>query len=231
MKNSMRNWHNWMGAALGLPLLLVGLTTFFIAHEHALGTKDMKVPFASRASEDAHPIEIRSTARFGDDVWLGTRYGVFRLDGDNAELIPGSPNDEIRSMVRAGDAVLLAGKTALWRLEDGKATAVYQADCWHVTSDADGYAATFKDKGVLVSQDGVRWAPRTIAFPEPIVAAIDTRMPVSKVIMDLHTGKFFFGKRYEWIWIDLLGLACVVLGLTGLVLWMRGRRTRADQLT
>lgn len=47
-------------------------------------------------------------------------------------------------------------------------------------------------------------------------------MPLSKIIMDIHTGKLFLGKQYEWIWIDLLGYACVGLGLTGLVMWMRG---------
>lgn len=226
MKPSMRKWHNWLGAVLGLPLLLVGLTCVFIAHKDALGTEDIRLPVA-RTSE--RKLEIRSSARIGDEQWIGTPLGVFRLDGLSAEQVAGSPKDEIRAMVVAGDGVLLAGKKALWRLENGKATPVYKADCWHVAADLDGFVATFKDKGLMASKDGQLWSPQAIDFPPPVIAALDQGRPLSKIIMDLHTGKLFFGKRYEWIWIDAIGLACAGLGLSGLVIWMRGRRQRAGR--
>jgi hypothetical protein len=220
----MRNWHTWGSIALGLPLLLVGLTTFFIAHEKSLGTKEMTIPLDGISGE---PAEIRASARIGNEQWLGTKDGVFRLQGEHASLLDGSPQDEIRGMVSAGGAVLLAGKKALWRYADGQATQVYKADCWQVAAHQEGYAAACKDVGLLVSEDGKTWQARAVQFPAQAEATGQAGIPLSKIIMDMHTGKLFFGKQYEWIWIDLLGLACVGLGLTGLVMWMRGRRQRA----
>ena len=225
MKHSMRNWHTWGSIALGLPLLLVGLTTFFIAHEKPLGTKEIVVPLGGTASE---PVEIRASARIGNEQWLSTKQDVFRLDGDRATRVDGSPKDEIRDMVTAGNAVLLAGKKGLWRYEDGKATQVHKADCWQVAATSgDGYAAACKDVGLLVSADGKAWQPRAVEFPVQTAVEAEAGTPLSKIIMDLHTGKLFFGKQYEWIWIDLLGLACVGLGITGITMWVRSRRQRA----
>lgn len=223
MKHSMRNWHTWASVVLGLPLLLVGLTTFFIAHEKSIGTKDIALPMG-HASADV--VEIRSSLQVGSERWIGTKQGVFRLEADRAVPLSGSPQDEIRGLVTAGDAVLMAGKKALWRYQDGKAGPVYKADCWQITSGAGGYAAACKDTGLLVSVDGSQWQPRPVEFPARAGAAKEG-LSLAQIVMDIHTGKLFLGKQYEWIWIDLLGLACVGLGMTGLTMWMRSRRHRA----
>lgn len=225
MKNNMRSWHNWVSVALGLPLLLVGLTTFFIAHEKRLGTKEILLPMGDMASE---PVEIRASAQIGSDNWLSTKQGVFRLDGNRAVPIEGGPKDEIRDMATGGDAVLLAGKKGLWRYAGGQFAQVHKADCWQVTASESGYTAACKDVGLLASSDGKQWQARAVQFPAQTMAADEGGMPLSKIIMDIHTGKLFLGKQFEWIWIDLLGFACVALGLTGLVMWMRGRRQRAE---
>lgn len=224
MKHSMRNWHTWGSLILGIPLLLVGLTTFFIAHDKALGTKDILLPIQETALEK---MEIRSSLQVGAEQWIGTKQGVFRLDGDKAVALDGSPMDEIRDMVSAGGAVLMAGKKALWRMDGGNATKVVKADCWQVTAHGNGYAAACKDVGLLASTDGKSWSERTVEFPAEALSAAPKGIALSRVIMDMHTGKLFFGKEYEWIWIDLLGFACVGLGITGLVMWMRSRRQRA----
>lgn len=224
MKHSMRNWHTWGSVTLGLPLLLVGLTTIFIAHEKRLGTKDIVLP-VSAITRDS--VEIRASVRVGNEQWLSTKRGIFRLDGEHATPLEGSPQDEIRDMVSAGDMVLLAGQKGLWLYAQGHATLVYKADCWQLAAQSEGYVAACKDVGLLISKDGKEWQTRAVQFPEQTTATAQTGIPLSKIIMDMHTGKLFFGKQYEWIWIDLLGLACVGLGLTGLVMWMRGRRQRA----
>ncbi|MFN3988149.1 MAG: PepSY domain-containing protein [Rhodocyclaceae bacterium] len=225
MKHSMRKWHNWASVALGVPLLLVGLTTVFIAHEQRLGTKEIVLPISGMVTE---PPEVRAAVNVGGAQWLSTRQGVYRLEGDRAVPLAGSPADEIRDMlVSADQSVLLAGKKGLWRYADGQSSQLYKADCWQIAPSQDGYTAACKDEGLLFSADGQTWAPRRLNFPKESADNAKTGMPLSKIIMDIHTGKLFFGKQYEWIWIDLLGVACVGLGLTGLVMWMRGRRLRA----
>lgn len=224
MKHSMRNWHTWVSLVLGIPLLLVGLTAVFIAHDKSLGTKDITLPVGGMGYE---AIEIRSSLHVGAEHWIGTKQGVFRLDGERATPLAGAPKDEVRDMASASNAVLMAGKKALWRVENGQAEAVYKADCWQVTANSQGYTAACKDVGLLASADGKTWAERKVDFPPEVLAALPKELTLSKVIMDMHTGKLFFGKEYEWIWIDLLGLACVGLGITGFVMWMRSRRQRA----
>lgn len=224
MKHSMRNWHTWASVALGVPLLLVGLTTVFIAHEKSLGTKDIALPLGNASAD---PIEIRFSAQIGVERWVGTRNGVFRLEGERAVPVSGAPRDEIRALVAAGGAVLMAGRKALWRYENGKAVPIYKADCWQIAASVDGYTAACKEIGLLASADGAHWQPRSVEFPIEANAPREG-VSLSKIIMDIHSGKLFFGKQYEWIWIDLLGLACVGLGMTGLTMWMRARRQRAD---
>ena len=87
-----------------------------------------------------------------------------------------------------------------------------------------------KDKGLLISRDGLRWtAP---APPEsevlPVPALNGERISFGKLIMDLHTGKAFFGKDAEWIWIDVLGSVWIFLGFTGIYLWWRTQTKRRD---
>jgi len=226
MEHSMRNWHTWASIVLGLPLLLVGLTTVFIAHERSLGTRDIVVPGTPAGG---FVPEVRSSAMVGAEQWIGTSFGVFRLEGGRPTTIDGSPGDEIRSIAAAAGGVLLAGKKGLWHLEAGKAAHVYKGDCWQVGAVQGSYAAACKDSsGLLVSADGKQWQDRAIDFPAQLPASAARGKPLSKFILDIHTGKLFFGKEYEWIWIDLLGLACVGLGITGLTMWMRGRRRRAS---
>jgi hypothetical protein len=58
--------------------------------------------------------------------------------------------------------------------------------------------------------------------------AATERLTLGKLVTDLHTGKAFFGKEHEWIWIDILGAIWVFLGGTGLYLWWRSQTKRRD---
>jgi hypothetical protein len=223
MKHGMRNWHKWIGVTLGVPLLLVGLTTFFIAHEKRLGTKQLVLPIGGLVSE---PAEVRAVALVGGAQWVSTKQGLYRLEGDRAVPLTGSPADDIRDiLVMADQSVLLAGKRGLWHYAGGQWALLYKAECSNIAVSQNGYAAACKGEGMLVSADGQAWQPRSMSFLG--ASAAKASMPLSEIIMDIHTGKLFFGKQYAWIWIDLLGVACLGLGLTGLVMWLRGRRLRA----
>jgi len=230
MKHSVRNWHTWASLALGVPLLLVGLTTFFIAHDKALGTRDIMVPvdwLGEPAGARAGAPEIRASLQHAGAPWLGTTRGVFRVEDGRARPLAGGPQDEIRDLLAAADAaVLMAGKKGLWRYADGRAEQLAAGDCWQLAGAGAGYVAACKDAGLLASADGLHWEARPVAFAAQAAQAVQG-VPLQRVVMDIHTGKLFFGKQGEWIWIDLLGLCTVGLALTGLLMWMRARRARA----
>lgn len=223
MKHSLRNWHNWVSVGLGFPLLLVGLTTFFIAHDDALGTKNIHLPI----SMPAEATEIRASVFMDGQQWLGSRYGLLSVKDGVADLVSSGPKDEVRDLAISGSALLIAGKEGLWRYENGESKKVFKGDCWQVSNNQGALSAACRKVGVVQSRDGTEWAKQNLSM-SPELAQAAKQMPLSKVIMDIHTGQLFFGKQYEWIWIDLLGFACVGLGLTGLIMWMRGRRQRAQ---
>jgi hypothetical protein len=225
MKLTMRNFHIWTGVFLGLPLLAVGCTTFFIAHEKSLGLKEISVPAGPGRGELP---EIRSSFRRGDESWIGAGGTVYRVTGGRASPLEGAPRDEIRDMAAAGDAVLLAGKKGLWRYEQGESRRVYSGDCWQIAASGEGYRAACKGAGLLDSGDGAIWKAAPIDFPAE--AMIAGGAPLSKIIIDIHTGKLFLGDDAKWLWIDLLGAATIGWSTTGLIMWLRSRRARAARL-
>ncbi len=229
MKQSMRNWHNWVSVVLGLPLLLVGVTAFFIAHEDQLGTKKIETPL-SMMQKDA--LEPRASATYDNQQFIGTKAGLFVMNNAEASPLVNSVNMEIRDLLATEQGLFIAAKEGIWRYssnaESGNITPVFNGDCWQIAQTGNGFSAACKDIGLVESTDGQHWVVQELRFsPAATVLVKNQGMPLSKVIMDIHTGKIFFGKEYEWIWIYLLGFACVGLGLTGLIMWMRNRRQKA----
>jgi hypothetical protein len=228
MKLTLRNFHIWTGLAFGLPLFLVGCTTFFIAHEKGLGLKEIFVATGS-LPKMREPLEIRSSLRFGDEIWVGAGNGVFKVKDGRASPIEGGPRDEIRDMAAADDTVLLAGKKGLWRYDRGASSRLYAGDCWEISVESEGVRAACKGAGLIVSKDKDRlnWNAMTVNFPAE--ATISSGVPLSKIIMDLHTGKLILGDSAKWFWIDVLGASMIGWTVTGLVMWMRGRRARVTR--
>jgi hypothetical protein len=225
MKLTLRNFHIWTGVFVGLPLLAVGCTTFFIAHEKSLSLKDVSVP--AGPGRGGVP-EIRSSFRHGEETWIGAGGAVYRVTNGRASPLDGAPRDEIRDVAAAGDAVLLAGKKGLWRYEQGVSRKLYSGDCWQIAANGEGYRAACKGSGLLVGLDGANWKATPIDFP--VEAMIAGGAPLSKIIMDIHTGKLFLGDDLKWLWIDLLGAVTIGWSTTGLAMWLHSRRARAARL-
>ena len=53
-------------------------------------------------------------------------------------------------------------------------------------------------------------------------------LTLGNLVMDLHTGKAFLSKDTQWLWIDATGAVMTFLGLSGLVVWWRTRRRKAQ---
>jgi hypothetical protein len=108
--HSMRNWHIWISVILGFPLILVGITTFFIAHEDALGTKHVMMPAWLGASEDMKKIDVKSVATMGEHTLIGTKYGIFTVNAGQAAPWRNSVQDDVRDLMVQGQGLYVAGK-------------------------------------------------------------------------------------------------------------------------
>lgn len=245
---SFRGWHIWLSIALSVPILIVGITAIFIAHDKSLDLKSMQVPaYLSPASQPKgkaarEELELRSVWQDAHGWhWLGGKSGLYRVSGPGELSVIAGPT-EVRALLGTSDALLVAAKNGLWRVaHDGRETERVQRGDFHGLSTLpEGIAAIPQNDAILLTRDGgLNWskasgltpATETLAnFMSDDSRSEERNIPVSKLIMDLHTGKAFFGKKYEWIWIDLVGGAMALLTLTGLVMWWRSQRRKVAQL-
>jgi hypothetical protein len=232
-----RSWHTWVSVILSLPIVVVALTAVFIAHKKALGTEEIRVAAGwlpgYRVEEKKAPgIEARAALlTAGGRSFVGTQGGLFELSDGRLTQVEALGTTQVRALVEAPWGLVAATKSGIWVERDGAWMRTHQADAWSAVAQPDGRVIVgVKDKGLLASADGRRWQPDDRWMDALASLPQETArepMTLGKLIMDLHTGKAFFGKDGEWIWIDLVGLAMSLLGLTGLWMWWRTQRRKA----
>jgi hypothetical protein len=229
-----RDWHTWSGVILSLPLLLVGLTAVFIAHGKQLGFKEIEVAGLSWLpgyEEKMKRPELRALLPVADGQLVAAKLGVWHVAAGGSKLVPGLEKVEGRAFLAHPQGHLLAAKEGLWRETQGAWQQVAKGEFWNVAASPDGsLIALGKEGRLLDSRDGGQsWTEQ--GERHSLLASLPMEaepMTLNKLVMDIHTGKAFLGKTYEWLWIDLLGAIMVLLGLTGIYMWQRGQRRRAD---
>jgi len=232
---SARSIHLWVSVLLALPMLIVALTAILIAHDKALGLKEIQLPAAwVPGGAKAEEAELRAYWPLGDAAYLGGKGGLLRQQGAALQPVEGLRGD-VRALLGLADGtVLAAGQRGLYRVQGLQAERLLRGDFWTLSRQPDGSLLAVgkegKDGLALRSTDGQDWQPTLAPELQQLAALQPAPQTVSlgKLVMDLHTGKAFFGKRYEWIWIDLLGATLALLGLTGLWMWWRAQRRQAS---
>ncbi len=233
-RTSVRGWHTWLSVVLALPIAIVSLTAIFIAHDKAMGLKEIYLPSALsvRTGEPMLP-DVRSVQRDGQGVeFIATKYGLLRRDGAALTPVAELKTMEVRDLAAVDGRLVAATKGGVWMQQDGAWRQVLPGEAWSVNALADGrLGVAIKEQGLYVSADrGGTWTREAAldhALRQHASAMPTPPMTVAKLVMDLHTGKIFFGKEYEWIWIDLIGATMVFLTFSGLILWLRAQRQKA----
>ncbi|NOR72084.1 MAG: hypothetical protein GQ532_20770 [Methylomarinum sp.] len=216
---SARSWHNWISIALVIPLFIIAITSLFMAHEKSLDLKSL--------SWGAQTPEIRSVLYGKHDLlMLASKDDVYEWIDNRLQAIPALQGLEARFIkVLADSSILIAGKGGLWlRHSDQKWRQKYAGDIHGLQIISDGHwLIVDKNVGTMLSTDqGGHWQQ------DSKVAALLEQLParpynLEKLIHDLHTGKAFFGKHLEWIWIDVLALVLGFLCLTGAYIWWKSQ--------
>jgi len=236
-----RDWHNWMSVILAVPLLVIGLTSLFLAHKKELGLNDIDLTAAvawlpgyrPATMKQAGP-EVRASLAGADGrEWIGTQNGLYVVADGRAQLVPELAGTQVRGLAQAPWGVVAATREGIWvERADGWRRA-HKGDAWNASVRPDGsVAVAIKDMGLVTSRDGERWKPDP-ALAEALASLPRAEVPgervsLAKLMIDLHTGKAFLGKEAEWIWIDLFGAVWVFLGFTGLYMWWRMQTKRRD---
>lgn len=239
LKFNARTWHNWISVILAVPILIVAVTAVFIAHSKALDLKEIDVtryvswlPGYGAAEMKAMKTEVRASLSTPDGrQWLGTKAGLYEVANGEARAVEALGGSEVRDLAAAPFGLVAATRNGVWVLGNEGWNRVLKGDAWNASLQADGsVAVTLKDKGVLTSRDGRDWredpaaGAALAAMPKDTMAA--KPITLHNLVMDLHTGKAFFGKEWEWLWIDLIGLVMTFLVGTGVYMWWRGERRK-----
>lgn len=239
MSMNLRSWHAWVSVILCVPIVLVAATAILIAHDDGLGTKNVAVGALSPRSAAVHgaaghDYELKSYAELdGGERRYGTKYGlIVAAPGAQPSAIENIGTTEVRGLTQIDGQVFAATKMGLWRRSsEGMWQRAASGDFWSVSAAGSTVQAVSKEHGLLQSMDGgVTFAPVAIASESLALFAQragGAPFTLNKLIMDIHTGKLFFGSRYEWIWIDLVGLVMLFLTISGLVVWRRSQARKA----
>ena len=216
--------HNWISVALVLPLFAVGMSTFFMTHEKALG--QYVIGYTTEG------VEIKDVLNTADGrLFLATKNGLYQATASTF-----TPIQELRSEIRVLEVLddgrlIAAGKQGLW-LQDltGTWNVLHQSDIHGLQILPELWYIVTKEQGVLTSLDeGMTWQQEFKI--EQLLGTMENKRPLQlgKFMNDLHTGKALMGKQYKWIWADVLALALVLLALSGIYMWWRSQ-TRKQAL-
>jgi hypothetical protein len=235
-KSGLRGWHAWWSVVLALPIVIVSLTAVFIAHGKSLGLGEIAasagwLPGYSVATMEP-AVELRAVYADRDGTrYVAAKQGLFVSDGETLQPVEALAGMEVRGLVRAGGTLYAAAKDGVWANRGDGWARILKAEAWSLNAQADGaLVAAVKDRGVLVSRDGGDTWSVDAALREVVTAYAATApakpLTLANLVMDLHTGKAFLGKEYEWLWIDVVGLTMVFLSFSGLIVWWRTRRQK-----
>jgi hypothetical protein len=239
MSINWRHWHAWLSILLSIPAFLVGLTAILIAHNKTLGLNGIAVnadwlPGLTITAQSAP--DIRSTLSLADGrQFIGGKAGLFVLEHERLTAIADLTGYEIRSLAANEREIVAAGNRGVWLNRADSWRQIYRQAAHSVQIGDDGtIRIATQNSGLLFSEDGgASWRPDSAtlqAFSQLPAEALREDYTVGKLILDVHTGKAFLGKQWEWLWIDLLGALLVFLCLTGVYLWWRGQQRKAALL-
>jgi hypothetical protein len=237
-----RKWHNWIGVILAFPMLIVFLTAIVFAFQDSfknnINEPQINVQWlpgytksAIKKEFEKKSKEIFSTLYTSDSTYFyGTGYGLFSVKDNKTEFIRELSGHEIRCLVEKNGFLFIGGKQGLYRMQlsTGKLFLQLKKDIHNVIFYNESTLVVSDKKLLYNSNDfGETWKEETISDQLTLsnehlnlINPIKT-IPLHKFNMDLHTGKAFFGKTNEWIWIILVGFSSCLLVFSGIYMWIR----------
>ncbi len=235
------NWHTWIGAVLSIPILIVGITAVYLVHKDFF--KGEKEKYEKHEKYSAAKVDMKDVKAVAVDenniTWFGTKKGLYMIENGNPEAVKELMEIDVRQLFNYENGLFVVTKEGLYVKAQDKFEEIIEGD-FTALSAAPGNLLLLTGKyGVLSSRDGGKTFIEDTTFTQlainlPGVKKMkekDSKMKdgekegkdFGKLMKDLHTGKFL-GKDYMWIWGDLVGIACILLVITGLYMWYKKSR-------
>jgi hypothetical protein len=246
------NWHTWIGAILSIPILIVGITAIFLSHKDSFSVKEIEDQKVEKKYEkDIAQVEIKlkeikAVAVTNNITWIGTKKGLFKVeDGQKTRIFDFSDDGIIQLAINQNKLIVLSKKGLYFQTQkddfekkiegdfasltvidnlnlvlvgkDGLYKSKNSGDNWEVENLIALYASTESNSEIQKAKKVKTQKLEKDSYKE--------KKEFKKIVKDLHTGKFL-GKKYMWVWGDIVGGACVLLVLTGLFMWYKKSRDK-----
>lgn len=235
---TIRSLHAWASVLLAVPMFLIAVTAILLAHENEWGLKDTTIdvtwlPAYSETQMRMEQHAPRSLLNLSDgSTVLGTKSGIYRVVGETLQPI-GGPTTDVRGLLEDRGTLYAATKSGFLRHEpvEDRWIELARGDFHGVGRNGDTVVAVDKH-GRFYAADAAQARAEPVALFERPLAALPVEsvgeVTLAKLVKDIHTGKAFVGKTWEWAFIDLMGLILALLSLTGVWMWLRARRRQAQ---
>lgn len=250
-KYSSRKWHNWVGIAICIPTIIVGITAILISFEDSYKYTDREpqinvswIPaYSSMQVESQVDKKInRIRASYTQDRskrFYGTSYGLFLASDSIVKTFSDLYGVEINCLIRKDSTLLIGSEKGLYSLKlDGEnLVLLFKKDIHSIELVNDSLICISDSRKLYYTLDnGKTWlidsAFKKLAIIKPAgnKKSKAKLIPLHTLIKDIHTGKAIFGKTFEPIWIMLVGFGFTLLGFTGFYMWYDKKRKKAKRL-
>lgn len=227
MKKKLRNWHIWLGVLVSIPLLVVGLSTIFIAHGKKLKLDDYLVNanyFPGYASEKKRGCGEISAYLMAPDKreFYGYKDGLAVVSHGILREIDFFRKHHVRSFGIWHGKIVVGTKNGLFVESGAEYEEIFADEVWGVVVQNEKLVVITKES-MLEYKDG-KW--KAINLPQRVQEEGARSITLKKLNMDLHTGKALFGDKLMWIWQDILALSILFFMMSGVFLWFTKKQQR-----
>lgn len=239
-------WHNWIGIILSFPILIVSVTALLLAFKDTLNLDKFSMSTAympgyyfdtNENSIIKEAKNIKSILVRDDTMYIGTKYGLMLSIGENIWFERNLIGVDVRKVVTIENQIYVACNKGIWMKESNLWKKLFSGDVHDVVVGKEGQLfATLGKNGIITSLDNFKTTSHswTSYLEEKMnkeeyidkLKLEKTAVTLKDFVLDLHTGRAFFGKQREWIWTTMVASSIITLVITGSVLWARKKMRR-----
>jgi hypothetical protein len=214
----IRAWHKWPGILFLFPAFLISITAILLALDGFLHMDRVKInlPFTTDTYSE---IEIKSMVAGADRQYVGSKTGLYIVEGTRVSSVPELAGSDVRSLLLENDTLYIASKQGLWRMAGSKVVRLIDKDVFHVSMSNNQLLVSAGKKGIIqLDRNGEEVKSNPLAGD--ITSKLDgsrQKQPqtLHKLVIDLHTGEAIVGKTLMPFWIAFSGIQLLLLTLTG----------------
>lgn len=235
-------WHRYMGVSAALFTLLIAVTGILLNHTEDFQFDSQYVEsgwvldwYGIEAPQDlsSFPCGKRHITLMGEHLYLNRK----EIDGNYQQLVGAVCQNELIIVAVSQSILLLTRRGEL--IEQLKGKDGVPAGILAIGSDTAGHVVVRSSHDMYQPDtDFIQWKrwegnPDTVTWvtTNELDAVVKTSLqqhyrtevlPVERVILDLHSGRFF-GKPGPWLF-DAAAVLLILLSLTGTWIWIKRRR-------